>query len=80
MGYGNGLFVSTGISGTIVTSPDGINWTLSTSGTNAAILNLTYANSKFVVTGNNGERLTSADGINWTSVSSGTLNPLRGIA
>ena len=52
--YGNNLFVAVGVSGTILTSPDGITWTSRTSGTNNWLDGITYGNGLFVAVGLNG--------------------------
>ncbi len=72
--YGNGLFVAVGAnygggSGQVMTSPDGINWTLQPSSIGGDSLNsVTYGNGLFVaVRGGNGGAMTSPDGINWTA-------------
>ena len=65
--------------GTILTSPDGINWTSRTSGTSENLFGCTFGNELFVAVGSNGTILTSPDGINWTSVSSGTNKQQMGV-
>ena len=74
--YGNGLFVSVGIStGTVMTSPDGITWTSRTLTNSNRWLSVTYGNGLFVAVGDNGNStgsatdfvMTSPDGITWTS-------------
>ena len=64
--------------GTILTSADGITWTLRTSGTNDNLNGVTYGNGTFVAVGGSSynpwghsEILTSSDGIIWTSRTSG---------
>ena len=73
--YGNGIFVAFGDSGTILTSADGISWTVRTSGTTDDLVGVAYGNGTFVAVGSsfntvdgsyNGTILTSADGITWT--------------
>jgi hypothetical protein len=49
--YGNGLFVAVGDGGTILTSPDGVNWTQRTSGTGNWLFGVTYGNGLFVAVG-----------------------------
>ncbi len=70
VGYGNGLFVAVAQgSGTdrIMTSPDGVNWTLRTHST-SSLKSITYGNGIFVAAGHSGTRfLTSTDGITWTA-------------
>jgi len=50
---GNGLFVAVGGGGTILTSPDGITWTLQTSGTSNTLYGIAYGNGRFVAVGEN---------------------------
>jgi hypothetical protein len=57
--YGDGLFVAVGNDGTILTSPDGVNWTVQTSGTDHSLHGVTYGNGLFVAVGDNGTILTS---------------------
>ena len=79
--YGNSTFVTVGISGTILTSPDdGTTWTSKTSGTTNELWGVTYANNTFVTVGYGGTILTSSDnGTTWTSRTSGTTNLLWGV-
>lgn len=78
--YGNGLFVAVGYtpigafgfnsrSGSILTSPDGANWTLSSlsaSSTRNSFTSVIFANGTFLVSGDLGAILTSTNGITWT--------------
>ena len=75
------IFVAVGNSGTILTSPDGVNWTSRTSGINEGLNRICYAKGPgmFAAVGNNGVILTSPDGINWTSRTSGISSTLHGI-
>jgi len=80
--YGNGLFVTVGSSGTILTSSDGTTWTERTSVSSQNTVNLyrvTYGNNTFVTVGYSGTILTSTDGTSWTSRTSGTSNTLVGV-
>jgi protein associated with RNAse G/E len=53
--------------GRIMTSPDGINWTNRTSGTEYALSAVTYGEGKYVAVGDFGTILSSADnGITWS--------------
>jgi hypothetical protein len=67
--YGNNQFVAVGSSGTIRTSPDGVSWTVRTSGTNDALdalrvlYSITYGNNQFVAVGSSGTIRTSPDGV-----------------
>ena len=74
-----GLFVSVGSSGTILTSSDGTTLTERTSGTSSYLENVTYGNGLFVTVGESGTILTSPDGNSWTKRTSGTSKYLRGV-
>lgn len=91
--YGNGLFVAVGASvwsgngysATILTSPDGINWTHATNlpatfpfanGLNG----VAHRDGLFVAVGDGGTILTSSEGSNWVQQISGVGNRLYGIA
>ena len=74
-----GLFVSVGYSGTILTSPDGTSWTSRTSGTPDDLRGVTYGNGLFVTVGGSGILLTSPDGLYWTERTSGTSRNLQGV-
>lgn len=63
--YGNGLFVAVAFN-EIMTSPDGITWTLQPSAPENDWTTVTYGNGLFVVLSSN-EVITSPDGISWTS-------------
>lgn len=75
--YGNGLFVAVGYDfyhpgKQVMTSNDGINWTLRNSVEGTYWYGVCYGNGLFVAVGYNGEMngnqvMTSPDGINWTS-------------
>jgi hypothetical protein len=77
--YGNGLFVTVGTWGRIMTSPDRITWTARTSGTDQTLKEVTYGNGLFVTVGQGGTILTSPDGITWTARNSGTHLRLWGV-
>jgi hypothetical protein len=64
--YANNLFVAVGNLGTIVTSPNGTNWTLRSSGTQRALRAVVFHQSRFLAGGDAGTVLQSSDGINWT--------------
>ena len=58
--WGGGVFTVVGNGGTVRTSPDGITWSSSTSGTTSTIYGVTYGNGTFVyVGGTNGVLATS---------------------
>lgn len=73
--FANNLFVSTGTGGNIITSSDGITWTLRTSGTTNLLRHIIWTGSQFYAVGSSGTIVRSSDGITWTSVGpGGTIN------
>lgn len=78
--FGQKLFVSVGLNGTVQTSPDGIAWTARGSNTANNLNAVTFANGLFVAVGENGRVITSPDGINWNVQTSSTSQILRGVA
>ena len=77
--YSNGVYVAAGQEGTVVTSPDGVNWTVQDSGQLNNLMSVTYGSVGFLAVGDSGTILTSPDGVDWTaqtSGSSGALKPL----
>jgi hypothetical protein len=77
--YGNGLFVAVGLGGAILTSPDGVSWTLRRPRDEQRLHGVTYGNGLFVAVGGGGTILTSPDGVSWTPRASGTGNWLGGV-
>ena len=75
----NGLFVTVGNVGSILTSSDGISWTERTSGTTNNLHGVTYGGGLVLTVGDNGTILTSSDGSTWTSRTSGITNNLYGV-
>jgi hypothetical protein len=75
--YANGLFVAVGCAydavwgtnyGAILTSPDGVHWTLQDSGTSDTNLKkVIYGNGLFVAVCSDGRILTSRNGVSWTA-------------
>ena len=63
--YGNGIFVTVGDKGTILTSSNGTTWTERTSGTSEQLYAVTYGDGLFVTVGENATILTSSDGTTW---------------
>jgi hypothetical protein len=74
------LFVAIGDFGTILTSPDGINWKLQHVYSGYQLNEVIWSGSQFVAIGDSGTILTSPDGINWTDQISNTQDNLEGIA
>ena len=82
--YGNGLFVTVGSYGTILTSSNGRTWTERNSGKSDRpygsdhLYGVTYGNGTFVTVGY-GIILTSSDGITWTERTSGRSGSFEGV-
>jgi hypothetical protein len=64
-----------GDGGTLLTSPDALQWTARDSGTTFALFAATYGQDLFVAVGANGTITTSRDGVGWDA-----KQPLRGLA
>ena len=64
--YGNGRFVAVGDNGTIVTSSNGVDWTLGQSGVSLHLNTILFADGRFAAGGNSGVILWSDDGVNWS--------------
>jgi len=79
--YAGGQFVAVDSSGggNIITSSDGITWTLQTDPIVCAYQDVIYANSLYVAYGTytTGNIATSSDGITWTTRSAGTGNAIQ---
>lgn len=79
--YGAGKFVAIGISGTIVSSPDGKNWTFSNdSGDASDLLGVAFGSGRFVAVGAGGTLLTSINGTNWVHADSTTPWTINSVA
>jgi hypothetical protein len=75
--YGNGLFVAVAKNDSLITSPDGINWTGRAASSAKDWVGVTYGNGLFVAVANNVSGamvMTSPDGTTWT----GRTPPLNG--
>jgi hypothetical protein len=75
--YGNGKFVAVGAG--IVTSADGVSWSLASEGTLTTLNAVTFGDGTFVAVGDDGAIRTSSDGIKWISRESGTTNALTAV-
>jgi len=69
--WNGSLYVAVGHMGSIITSPDGVTWTLRDSGLNMGmhqknLYNITWTGSKFFAYGFQVQALSSTDGISWT--------------
>ncbi|MBV8633066.1 MAG: DUF4214 domain-containing protein [Burkholderiaceae bacterium] len=71
------LFVVTGLSGALFSSPDGLNWTQH-SITTDDLYGITWSGTQFVAVGA-GVILTSPDGTNWATHDAGTASHLYGV-
>lgn len=68
-----------GQNGAVLTSPNGVAWTVRSSGTTLAMTGVVWTGSQFVAVGDGGSIRTSADGIVWTARTSGTTKNLKAI-
>jgi len=64
--FGNNRFVAVGNFGTIITSDDGVSWTVRTSPVTISLNGVVFLNGLYIAVGNEGTVITSPDGINWT--------------
>jgi hypothetical protein len=78
--FGGGQFVAAGAYGTVVTSPDGINWTFQNRDPfSTSLSGVAFANGMYAAVGPGGAILTSTDGAIWTAQQSGTSNDLHAV-
>ncbi|MBI3479684.1 MAG: fibronectin type III domain-containing protein [Nitrosomonadales bacterium] len=71
-------FVALGANGTLLTSPDGINWAARTS-ISATMINAVTFGRQFVAVDNVGGIFVSADGVNWSPASPSSTSPLYAV-
>ena len=71
--------VAVGQNGAVLTSPNGVAWTVRWSGTTLALTGVVWTGSQFVAVGDGGSIRTSTDGIAWTPRTSGTTKDLKAI-
>ncbi len=79
-----GTFVAVGDLGSILTSPDGINWNVVQSEVGGGLSDVTHGNNTFVAVGGEPRTLaaiiiSSPNGVNWTVRSSGIFPCLNGV-
>lgn len=72
-------FIAVGDAGTILTSPNGIDWALRDSQSAIDLADVASDGTQFVAVGEAGTILTSSDGAHWTVRDSGTSNALQRI-
>jgi hypothetical protein len=65
--FANGFFVAVGRAGSILTSADGVMWTVQPTGTTDDLNAVTFGKGLFVAVGRSGVILTSPDARNWTT-------------
>lgn len=74
LAYGNSIWVAAGGQNDIRSSPDGLTWTLRSSGFSYTFYKLIFENGLFVAVGDFGIIRTSPDGITWTTQTSPILD------
>jgi hypothetical protein len=77
--YGMDKYVAVGERGTIVFSPDSINWFNQESGTTLELRSVCFGNGMFIAAGELGAIFVSLDGLNWSRVFTPYLYDLHGI-
>lgn len=78
--FANGKFYAVTTLSRVLTSVDGINWTINNmGGTSTPYRGIVFANNTLVAVGDGGFIRTSTDGITWTGQTSGTTNNLNDI-
>ena len=79
--YGNSLFLQTSsYNGNLITSPDGVTWTVSPNPLPTVPQELIYGNGEYVLYGTNGTIYSSPNLISWTLKASNVLGNFRSIA
>jgi hypothetical protein len=63
--FGNGRFAAVGEVGTLLTSPDGTNWSLIAHPTTETLQAVSFINGHFMAVGDNGTVLVSTNGTTW---------------
>ena len=74
VGVFKGLYFVTGDNGTVLTSPDGTNWTKRVTPTVALLSSVAASPNLIVATGDDGAIVTSQDGLSWANQGSATPN------
>ena len=75
----DGLFAAVGTAGTILTSPNGVDWTERDSKTNFELHSVIWGDGMFVAGGDSGTIVTSEDGVKWVVRRSGGNGPIQSI-
>jgi hypothetical protein len=74
--YGNGEFVTVGLSGAVVSSANGINWSEQGRPSAGNLNSVTFAEGLFVTVGDNGKIFSSVDGSTWKARTSPTTQTI----
>ena len=72
-------YVAVGEKGSVITSFDGLNWSLGSVGSDKNLYGITWGLNKFVAAGEEGVIFTSEDGKNWTKRDSDISSDIYGI-
>jgi len=75
-----GQFVAVGDRGTVLTSSDGVNWTLRETDIHTALHGVASNGKLWVVVGSNGAILTSSDGLKWSAMTAANGFSLMAVA
>jgi hypothetical protein len=78
--YGNGVFVSVGLAGSIQSSTNGTTWTNRTRANSSNQNAVAYGNGVFVTVGSSGSITSSTDGITWTNRTTANTQTQYGVA
>lgn len=73
------LFVAVGDAGAVVTSPDGVTWTIRPTGVGVNLHDVAFESDTFVAVGATGKILTSVNGLDWTAASSPSSRDLHAV-
>ena len=77
--YGNGSFAATTSQGRVLTSSDGLIWSIQTVAEGTGLVSIAYGEGKWVAVGAGGAILVSSDLKTWAYANSGTTNKLNGV-
>lgn len=77
------VFIAVGDQGALLSSPDGVTWTVRTSGVGSTLYDVTYGAESdgglYVAVGQAGKILTSINGLDWSAASSPSSRDLRAV-
>ncbi len=78
--YAQDKWITANVSGIVITSADGVNWTPQQTALTTAIRAAAYGDNTWVLVGASGKILTSPDAGRWTERTSGVTTDLLGVA